>query len=278
MNNISVIIKKAIVLIALFSGFVINIYSQHSVKLWDLDKPKIENGFSDEAELIVYLPESSNSKKHPAILICPGGGYAGISMEYEGHAFAKWIAFQGFVGAILKYRLPNQHKEVPFEDAEKAISIIQSNSEQWSIDTEKIGIAGFSAGGHLAAVLSNNKSSFTPFFTILFYPVITLQEVTKGGTRNNLMGLNPSAEDVYEFSAEMQVSEQTPPTIIFTCDGDESVPSMHSVKYYESLKTNNIPAALYIYPEKGHGWAMLKQFRYNDITLELLGNWLQQFR
>jgi len=278
MNNISKVIRRTIILIVLILGFVINIHSQHSVKLWDLDKPKVENGLNDEAELIVYLPENSDNKNHPAVLICPGGGYAGISMEYEGHAFARWITSQGFVGAILKYRLPNQHKAVPFEDAEKAISIIHANSEQWSIDAENIGIAGFSAGGHLAAVLSNNKSSFIPSFTILFYPVITLQEVTKGGTRNNLMGLNPSAEDIYEYSVEMQVSEQTPSTIIFTCDGDESVPSMHSIRYYESLKTNNIPAALYIYPEKGHGWAMLKQFRYNDITLELLGNWLKQFR
>lgn len=249
------------------------------MKIWYDQVPPTENGLTDEAELIIYFPKNKTlDKSNPAVLICPGGGYGGLSIQYEGHAFAIWIASQGFTGIILKYRLPNQHKEVPFDDATQAMKVIKANSGNWKIDINKIGIAGFSAGGHLAAKFSNSDTEIKPAFTILFYPVISFKKATRGGTRQNLLGANPSATDIYTFSVEQQVTERTPPSIIFTADNDLSVPSIHSAEYYMALKEHQIPASLYIFPEGGHGWAMLDSFKYNKEALSLLSLWLQPFK
>lgn len=268
--------KKFLVFILI--GFIsFSTYSQNSVRVWDNGAPT-SNGLNDEAELFIYLPEKKDTIATPAVLICPGGGYAGVSMVYEGHAFAKWLASQGIAGIVLKYRLPNEHKEVPFDDAKEAMRIIRTHSDKWNINTNKVGIAGFSAGGHLAATFSNLDSNsdvnIHPDFAILFYPVISLDQVTKGGTRNNLLGKTPTSSEIFSFSADRQVNKNTPPTIIFASDNDTSVPSIHSTMYYNALKENAIPAALYIFPEGEHGWGMIKSFKYNDESLSLLKMWL----
>lgn len=251
------------------------------LKVWVKTQAPTNNGLTDEAELFIYKPNTLSKTPTPAVLICPGGGYAGVSMPYEGHAFGKWMASQGIVGIVLKYRLPNQHKEVPFDDACQAIQIIRNHSVEWNIDVSKIGVAGFSAGGHLASTLStyyaNNELCPRPAFTILFYPVITMETVTKGGTRNNLLGLTPSEEDILNYSPEKQVSENTPPSIIFTADNDQSVPSAHSIMYYEALKAKGIPASLHIFPEGGHGWGLLPDYKYNKESLALLKVWLDSY-
>lgn len=201
-------------------------------------------------------------------------------MPYEGYAFTKWLASEGYVGIILKYRLPNTHKEVPFDDALEAMIVIRQNADKWNIDTSKIGVAGFSTGGHLAVILSNmasyRKINIRPDFTILFYLVISFTEATKGGTRNNLLGMNPSSEDIRTYSAELRVTDKTPSTIIFTADDDGSVPPTHSTIYYDALKKYRIPASLYIFPTGGHGWAMLDSFGYKNEALNLLKSWLTQ--
>ncbi|MDL2214862.1 alpha/beta hydrolase [Dysgonomonas sp. OttesenSCG-928-M03] len=264
----------------LFYFSVFSLFSQQVIDLWENEMPPIANGLNDQAELFVYLPEGVNNKQIPAVLICPGGGYAGISMPYEGHGLAKWLAQNGFAGIVLKYRLPNRHKTVPFDDALKAMRIINKHSADWNIDINKIGVAGSSAGGHLAAVLSNmstfEKTGVGVSFTILFYPVISFEEVTKGGTRKNLIGENPDSSDIIHYSANLQVSEQTPPAIIFTADNDASVSPTHSTRYYQALKRYDIPISLYIFPEGGHGWALLDSFRYNQQCMDLLEMWLSQ--
>lgn len=269
--------KKFLVL-AIIIFISLSVYSQDSIQVWK-NKPPTSNGLADEAKLYVYLPENTaDHQKVPAVLICPGGGYAGVSMKYEGHAFAQWLASQGIAGIVLKYRLPNQHKEVSFEDAEQSMQIIRANAERWNINPDKVGISGFSAGGHLAAILSNRYSKeglYThPNFTILFYPVISFEEVTKGGTRTNLLGKDPSSTEIYSFSADRQVTVNTPPTIIFVSDNDHSVPSVHSTIYYNALKRNGIPATLYVFPEGEHGWGMIESFKYYDQSLSLLKMWL----
>lgn len=270
--------NKPVCLILILLSLCFSVYSQETILLWDEQNPPTENGLDDEAELIVYLPEIRQSDKTsvPAVLICPGGGYAGVSMPYEGHAFARWMASQGFVSAILKYRLPNKHKEIPFDDVGKAMSVINRNAENWNIDVNRVGIAGFSAGGHLASVFSNLDSEFRPAFTILFYPVISFENLTKGGTRPNLLGDNPSASDILKYSANLQVTNQTSSAIIFMADDDPSVPSIHSTLYYDALKKHNIPASLYIFPEGGHGWGLLDSFKYNEQCLDLLRLWLDK--
>ncbi|SHG23490.1 alpha/beta hydrolase [Dysgonomonas macrotermitis] len=251
-----------------------------TMKVWE-GNPPTSNGLSDQAEIIVYKPKTMSKLPTPAVLICPGGGYAGLSMPYEGHGLAQWMASKGVVGVILKYRLPNKHKEVPFDDACQALQIIRNHSKEWNIDVSKIGVAGSSAGGHLAATLStyytNNELCPRPAFTILFYPVITMETVTKGKTRDNLMGVEPSEEDILAYSPEKQVSENTPPAIIFTADGDGSVPPLHSVMYYRALKEKNIPASLHIFSEGDHGWLLLPQYKYTEPTMSLLETWMESY-
>lgn len=250
------------------------------LNVWE-NTPPTSNELTDTAQLFVYLPHTMSKIPTPAVLISPGGGYAGVSMPYEGHAFAKWIASQGVVGIILKYRLPNKHKEIPFDDACQAIQIIRNRAKEWNIDISKIGVAGFSAGGHLAATLStyyaNNELCPRPAFTILFYPVITMETVTKGGTRNNLMGLNPTEEDILNYSPEKQVSATTPPAIIFTANDDASVPTWHSIRYYDALKEKGISTSLHIFPEGGHGWGLLPDYKYNETSLSILKIWLESY-
>jgi acetyl esterase/lipase len=269
--------KKIFSFILITITLSLSLNAQKTINIWEGPAPT-NNGLNDTAQLIVYTPQKAINTKLPAVLICPGGGYAGVSMPYEGHAFAKWLSDQGFIGIVLKYRLPNQHKEIPFDDVRKSMEIIEKNAEKWNIDKDKIGIAGFSAGGHLAAVASNlliqENSDIYPRYTILFYPVISLKEVTKGGTRNNLLGLNPTAKDILAFSAEELVNNNTPPSIIFMSDNDNSVSPTHSTMYYNALKKHNIPASLYIFPTGGHGWGMLDSFEYKNEVLVLLKSWL----
>lgn len=275
--------KKSL-FVFLLINFCFSVLSQNIdpliLKVWE-NTPPTENGLTDEAEIIVYKPQTISEAPIPAVLIFPGGGYAGVSMQYEGHAVARWMASQGIVGVILKYRLPNQHKEVPFDDACKALQIIKDHSTEWNIDISKIGLVGFSAGGHLAAVLStyyaDNDLCLRSAFTILFYPVTTFETLTKGGTRNNLMGMEPSGSDIFTYSAEKQVSENTAPTIIFTANDDNSVPSTFSSNYYNALRRNNVPASLYIFPKGGHGWGFLPEYKYNEQALSLLKDWIDDY-
>ncbi len=271
--------KKFLVL-AIIIFISLSVYSQDSIQVWK-NKPPTSNGLADEAKLYVYLPENTaDHQKVPAVLICPGGGYAGVSLKYEGHAFAKWLASEGIAGIVLKYRLPNQHKEVPFDDAEESMRIIRANADKWGINSDKVGVSGCSAGRHLAAILSYRYSKeglcTHHNFTILFYPVISFEEVTKGGTRTNLLGKDPSSTEIYSFSADRQVTANTPPTIIFVSDNDHSVPSVHSTMYYNALKRNGIPATLYVFPEGEHGWGMIESFKYYDQSLSLLKMWLDR--
>lgn len=214
-----------------------------------------------------------------AVVICPGGGYAGLAIQHEGSQFAKWLNGQGITAFVLKYRMPNKHKEVPLDDAQQAIRYVREHANEFGVDTNKIGIAGFSAGGHLAATASTHYTtegvSTRPDFSILFYPVITMETATHGGSRSNLLGDKPQSEDIQFFSNEKHVNTNTPPAILLLSDDDKSVPTTNSVLYYESLKKNSVPATMYIFPKGGHGWGMNIDFEYHSQMLELLGMWLK---
>jgi len=271
----------------------VNMNAQKVVKLWEgnpptsneISEPEIrENGGVRNVsvpDLTIYLPEKSINTQM-AVLICPGGGYAGLAFQHEGVQFAQWLNKQGIAGIILKYRMPNQHKEVPLDDAQQAVRYIRDHAAELSIDKNKVGIAGFSAGGHLAATTSTHfaksGTSTRPDFTILFYPVITMEVATHGGSKMNLLGSNPSQTDIYTFSNEKQVNVNTPPTILLLSDDDGSVQPANSIKYYEALKNNNIPATMYIFPEGGHGWGMRENFKYHTEMLSLLEMWLKDIQ
>ena len=270
----------------------VNINAQKIVKLWVT--PPTENGLSgkeiverngdwvsniSKAELEIYLPKK-NKNTGMAVVICPGGGYAGLAINHEGREFAKWLNSFGVAGIVLKYRMPNGNKEVPLDDAWQAIRYVRTYAEEWNINKDKVGIAGFSAGGHLAATASTHfvtdSASTRPDFSILFYPVITMAESTHGGSKKNLLGEKPSEFDVYMYSNEKQVNKQTPPTILLLSDDDDAVLPINSTSYYDALKEDKIPATMYTFPIGGHGWGMNKNFKYNSQMLELLKMWIEE--
>jgi acetyl esterase/lipase len=232
----------------------------------DLPATGTDNDYS-YARLFIYLPSAQKNTK-AAVIICPGGGYGGLAMDHEGHDYAKWLSDNGIAGIILKYRLPNKKHFIPLQDAQRAVSTVRSKAGEWNIDPGKIGISGFSAGGHLASTAGTHfnagnpdasdpveKISCRPDFMILFYPVITMkEEFTHLGSRRNLLGEGYNAELVRLYSNETQVTAQTPPTFLITSDDDRGVVPRNSIEFYSSLKKYNIPAVLYVIPDGGHGW------------------------
>ncbi len=267
-----------------------NAGAQKVIRLWD-GNPPTDNGLVGEEtinsdhwvsnvsvpELAIYSPDRSD-KTDMAVIICPGGGYAGLAYMHEGIQFAQWLNEKGITAVILKYRMPNGNKNVPLDDAWQAIRYVREQASDLGVNPDKIGIAGFSAGGHLASTASTHYAASgtntRPDFSILFYPVITMGEGTHGGSRDNLLGKNPASTDLHNFSNEMQVTANTPPAILLLSDDDTAVPPVNSIKYYQSLKDNNIPATMYIFPEGGHGWGMRENFKYHKDVLSLLDSWL----
>lgn len=221
--------------------------------------------------LYVYLPPRDKATG-TAVLICPGGGYAMLAFGHEGNAIASWLNDNGIAGIILKYRLPSdlimKDKTVgPLQDAQEAIRVIRRNAAAWNIDPAKVGVIGFSAGGHLASTLSTHYTdkvydtkdtiSARPDFSILIYPVITMDaSFTHAGSRKNLLGDNPSDDLVNKYSNELQVNEKTPPAFMVHSADDQTVPVKNSIEYYEQLVKFKIPSELHIFQKGGHGYGL----------------------
>lgn len=213
-----------------------------------------------------------------AILVIPGGGYAREAAGHEGSQFGEWLSAQGINAFVLKYRLPNKHAFIPLKDAQQAMRIIRGRSAEWKLNPAKIGVSGFSAGGHLAATLGTHFDKSTrPDFMILFYPVISMQEsVTHAGSRENLLGSDYKKDSVDYYSNELQVTKDTPPTLLFLSDDDGAVPPQNSIDFYAALKKNKVPASLHIFPEGGHGWGFRETFRYHEFWKGLYIDWLKE--
>lgn len=282
---------RKITIALVLSLFLINVIdAQEIIKLWGEGSPMNEeitgrNGESLSSalsasvpELEVYLPEKT-TKTGMAVIVCPGGGYSGLAYNHEGIMVAKWLNKEGITAFILKYRMPEKRKDVPLSDAQQAIRYVREHAAEYGINTSNIGICGFSAGGHLASTASTHFASSgistRPDFSILFYPVITMTELTHAGSRNNLLGENPSNTDVYVFSNERQVNVNTPPAILFLSDDDKVVLPENSIWYYDALKRNDIPAAMYIFPSGGHGWGFRESYKYHQQMTDLLSTWLK---
>ena len=281
---------KSISVLLLLSFLVFNCDAQNSIlKIWTagipgainndtyIEKISEANGLAARIEkvtdptLYVFLP-SSDKATGKAVLICPGGGYGFLSFINEGFPIAKWLNDNGIAGIILKYRLPSdlimKDKSVgPLQDAQEAMRIIRRNAVGWNINSGKVGVMGFSAGGHLASTLSTHfaekvyepidTTSARPDFSLLIYPVITMDATfTHGGTRRGLLGDNPSEDAIKRFSNELQITEKTPPTFLVHAADDKVVPVKNSIVYFEGLLKNNIPAELHIFQKGGHGFGL----------------------
>ena len=226
--------------------------------------------------LTVYPAARPNGQ---AVIMCPGGGYSVLCAGTEGHDMAKWFNAQGITFAVLKYRLPNKHPEVPLEDALQAIRLLRQHASQWKIET--VGIMGASAGGHLATTASVRYTADSrPDFQILLYPRISLMTDTgrKSDTHDNLLGKNPAKELEEYYSAEQHVTENTPPAFIAHSTNDNSVPIEVSIDYYLALIHKNVSASIHVYPYGGHGWGFNDAFVYKPLWTEELSKWLSELR
>ena len=266
-------------------------YEDEKILLWENKNAPHSNELEGEAydkepyrlvnttKAILYIYKADEAKATgQAVVICPGGGYAKLSMDQEGYMMAQWLAKNGITAFVLEYRLPNGHKEVPLEDTVEAIRVVRKKAKKYNIDPAKVGVMGFSAGGHLAASASNLPSAeLRPNFSILFYPVLTANNhTTHIGSFRNLLGRKHSESDANEFSMEKCVDENTPPTILILSDDDMSVPAGGAAIYYAALRYHGVKASMYIFPEGGHGWGNYDRFSYQKEWQHLLLRWLNE--
>jgi acetyl esterase/lipase len=236
--------------------------------LWAAGAPSaLGNDEADKPNLTIYLPYSSQASGS-GVVVCPGGGYGMLAMDHEGKQVAQWLTARGVAAFVLKYRLgPRYHHPVELGDAQRAIRYARYHAAEFGIGAEKIGIWGFSAGGHLASTAGTHfdsgnsgasdpidRVSSRPDFMILCYPVIsfTTPYVHRGSMRN-LLGDNPDPKLAASLSNETQVTPQTPPTFLFHTDSDDGVPSENSVLFYLALRKAGVPAEIHIYERGPHG-------------------------
>ena len=225
-------------------------------------------------DIAVYLPVKRYATGQ-AVIICPGGGYWVLAYDFEGSDIAKYLNSIGVAAIVLKYRLPTYGNcieafKVPLMDAQRAMRLVRLNAPKWNIDPAKIGIMGFSAGGHLASTLATHfdygdknsadkveQQSCRPDFMVLMYPVISFVDSNSHvGSRDALLGKNPPKELITNFSNELQVREDTPPAFIVHADNDKGVPSENSLLMYKALRAKGISAELHILSEGEHGFGL----------------------
>lgn len=227
-----------------------------------------------------------------AVVICPGGGYQRYAWEVAGWDIARWLAAEGITGFILTARLPLSPDVITpalvgTQDLQRALQLIRSRASEWGIDTEKVGVEGSSAGGHLAASAGVEESllydaqdtigrlAFKPNFMILVSPVITLRDpFTHRGSREALLGSQPTEEQLHRHSLDEQVTATTPPTLLFHAHNDRSVPCENSIRMYEALRQKGVVASLHIFPEGGHAISLEEQPAGTELWKELSERWI----
>jgi acetyl esterase/lipase len=242
---------------------------------------------SDQPWFSIHLPESKSITS--AVVICPGGGYAGLAFQHEGIDCAAFLNGLGVAAFVLRYRLgPRYHHPVQLGDAQRAVRTVRHRANEWGIDPRRIGIWGFSAGGHLASTVSTHfdkgdpsaedtvdRESCRPDFSILGYPVISLQEpYAHVGSRTNLLGEDADPGLVENLSNHLQVTPETPPAFLVHTNGDSAVPAENSVYYYLALRKAGVPAEMHIFQNGRHGLGLAPEEPAMSKWPELLKNWL----
>ena len=238
----------------------------------------LDNSVGGESKLYCFLPEKPSGR---AVMACPGGGYGSLSMAKEGTDWAGYFNKQGIAFFTLKYRLPKGNPELPLADAEHAMTVVRDSAKAWHINPQDVGIMGFSAGGHLAAIVSNNAPfESRPDFSILVYPVISMHEkMTHKGSLDNFLGDSKGDEKTVKlYSAEDRVNHYgTPPAIILVSNDDRTVnPVNNAIAYYSAMRKQGNKCALHVYQDGGHGWGFASWFRHHDEMLDDLTAWLDR--
>ena len=230
-----------------------------------------------KAQMVVFLPTSPSGK---AIVGVPGGGYSMLSNTHEGTQWSGWLNQKGIAYFVVNYRLPNGDRTIPIGDVEKGIRIVRDSAAVWGINPHDVGIMGFSAGGHLASVISTHSDfAVRPNFSILFYPVISMDErVSHKYSCINFLGQEGQKDPklVHDFSTQNAVRRHlTPPAIILMSSDDRLVPPVtNGVAYYSAMRNAGNECAMHIYPTGDHGWGIGPWFKYHDQMLNDLGTWL----
>lgn len=244
---------------------------------------------ADRPSLRIYLPPPARAVR-TAVVVCPGGGYAMLAMDHEGHQIAEWLNSLGVAAFVLKYRLgPRYRHPAPLLDAQRALRMVRARAAEFGVAPDRIGIWGFSAGGHLAASAATHfdhgdaqaadpidRAASRPDFAILAYPVISFTaDFAHAGSRNNLLGKTPDAQLLDDLSNEKRVTSETPPTFLFHTNEDSGVPAENSVAFYLALRRARVPAELHIYERGRHGVGLAPA----DATLSSwsgrLADWLR---
>jgi len=297
--------KKIVLISLLIICIMREMYAQQNIPLYDGNVPNSkpyttkevwepqDNGdtivhYTSEPTLTIFLPDKSLATG-ASIVICPGGGYWVTSIVKEGFAVARRFNEMGIAAFVLKYRMPNDSSMVdkkigPLQDAQRAIQLARLHAKEWNIDANRVGIMGFSAGGHLASTAATHfqhsyienpgNVNLRPDFAILIYPVISFQDnIGHIGSRDQLIGKNPPKKLIDSFSNEMQVTAQTPATFLVQATDDNVVPVMNSVSFYETLFKYKIPAEMHIYKGGGHGFGMHNPTNKGD-WMQLCKNWM----
>ncbi|CAN5338810.1 hypothetical protein BH09GEM1_BH09GEM1_27450 [soil metagenome] len=253
--------------------------AQPAIPLWANGAPgALGTADVDRPIITPYLPPEGKANG-TAVVIFPGGGYQHLSMEKEGSDVANWLAGTGVTAFVVRYRLgPTYHHPIEIGDAQRGIRIVRSRAVEWGIDPHRLGIIGFSAGGHLASTAGTHydagnasssdpieRASSRPDFMLLLYPVITMRDsaLTHRGSRVNLIGNNPDDALVRLMSNELQVTRDTPPTFLVHAANDKTVPVENSIMFFEALKAHGVPAEMHIFEYGGHGFGLAP----NDPTL-----------
>jgi acetyl esterase/lipase len=258
-------------------------------QLWAGAAPMAEgNTPADTPTLATYLPTSNPTRT--GVVIAPGGGYGFLSIDKEGVDIAHWLNKRGVAAFVLQYRLgPKYHYPVQLDDAQRAIRTVRSQASSLAIDPARIGMWGFSAGGHLTAMTGTlfdlgdasatdpiDRASSRPDFLVLAYPVITMDATfTHMGSRQNLLGANPDAALVEKLSTEKQVSAKTPPTFLFATSDDNVVPVANSVAFYSALVRAKVPAEMHLFQHGPHGTGLAQGYPKLKIWPDLLAAWMQ---
>ena len=243
----------------------------------------------DIPSMTVYLPRNTPAGM-TAVVIFPGGGYRNLASNHEGRQVASYLNAAGVAAFVLKYRLgPRYHHPIEMGDAQRAIRMVRSNAGAWHIDAARIGVMGFSAGGHLAATVSTHvdagnpaapdvvdRAGSRPDFAVLAYPVISMTEAwTHQGSKDNLLGQNPPADLARSLSADLAVSPQTPPTFLFQTNADTTVPAENAVHYYLALRKAGVPAEMHVFQNGPHGLGLALDDPAIGQWPGLLLNWMR---
>jgi acetyl esterase/lipase len=275
--------KQAFLLLAVL--LLAPIVCAERIKLLPAGDPGIVAGEDKESDpteptVDIYLAPKDKSNG-TAVVVLPGGGYGGLAMSHEGQQIAEFFNANGVATFVTRYRHAKRYQHpIPMHDAQRAIRYVRANAAKFGVKANRIGVMGFSAGGHLAATVSTQFSevdgiSSRPDFSILCYPVISFIEFTHVGSRSNLLGKDPDPALVKRMSAELNVSKETPPTFLFHTDADTGVPPENSVLYYRALRQNKVPAEMHIFRTGKHGVGLAKSDPLLSGWSALLVTWMK---